>query len=80
MLKEEDTKEGAFLISSNWEKYNKVTDKEDAKALDNHILYLYKSQFDIRAKKDIIFPDQQKSYALKYRRDKKYHYLALLNL
>ena len=80
LLKEEDTKEGAFLISSNWEKYNKVTDKEDAKALDNHILYLYKSQFDIRAKKDIIFPDQQKSYALKYRRDKKYHYLALLNL
>ena len=81
LLKEEKTKEDAFIISSNWEKYDQViTNKKDSRPLDNRVLYLYNSQFDVRVNNDIIFPDQPKSYALKYRKDKENHYLAMINL
>jgi len=80
LLKEEETKEDAFIISSNWEKYDQVMDKKDTRPLDNRVMYLYNSQFDVRVNKDIIFADQPNSYALKYRKDKENHYLALINL
>lgn len=80
LLKEESSRESAFMLSSNWKKYKKVSDYEDPKQLDNRVLYLYKSQFDIKVSKDIIFPDKEITYALKYKKDGENRYLGVINL
>jgi hypothetical protein len=80
LLREEKSKEKALLLSSNWQKYKKVTDYQDPKPLYNNVIYLYNSKYDIRVKKDIIFKDKPNSYCLKYRKDKINHYLGIINL
>ena len=79
LLKKASDKDEAFLISSNWNKYNKITTYEDEKPIENHILYLYKSFIDIKLNKDIK-DDDKIAYALKYRKDKENNYLALINM
>jgi hypothetical protein len=80
LLKKASDKEEAFLISSNWNKYNKVTTYEDENPSQNNILYLYKSLLDIKVNKDIKDDQDKIAYALKYRKDKEDNYLALINM
>jgi len=80
LLKRSSDKEEAFVISSNWSKYNKITTYDDEDPLDNNILYLYKSFLDIKIKKDIKDKKDKLSYVLKYRKDKEDNYLALINM
>lgn len=80
LLDKKDSKEEAFLVSSNWVKNGKVYGYENVDILDNQILYLYRSMDDIKVKKDIIFKNRQNSYALKYKKDEENNYLGLINL
>ena len=79
LLKKSFNKDEAFSISSNWIKYNKVSLYEDEHPIQNRILYLYRSQFDIKVNKDIKNRDKI-SYALKYRKDKEDNYLGLIKM
>jgi hypothetical protein len=79
LLKRSNDKDEAFLISSNWVKYDSISTYEDQDEIKNRILYLYHSSFDIKFNKDIKNKDKI-SYALKYRKDKEDNYLALVNM
>jgi hypothetical protein len=80
LLKKSSDKDESFLISSNWNKYNRVTTYEDEKPTENNILYLYHSFLDIKVKKGIKNAEDKISYAVKYRKDKEDNYLALVNM
>jgi hypothetical protein len=80
MLIKSDSKEDAFLISSNWVKNGRIDNFENVEPLDNRITYLYKSMNNIKVKKDIIFKSREDSCSLKYKKDKEVNYLALLKL
>ena len=75
-----DSKNDAFLISSNWIKNGKIYGYHSIEPLDNQILYLYKSTDDIKVKRDIIFKTRDNSYALKYKKEDENHYMGLVNL
>jgi hypothetical protein len=81
LLSKTETKEEAFMISSNWKKYNRITDYEDIDQIRNRKLFLYRSSSDVKVKKyvndvkDVIF-----SYALKYKKDKEEVFLAIAPL
>lgn len=79
-LQKSSSKREAFLISSNWVKNGKVYNYDNVEPLDNEILYLYHSIYDIKVKKDIIFDNKDNSYALKYRKDDEDHFLGLVNI
>jgi hypothetical protein len=79
LLKASD-KDDAFLISSNWNKYNKITTYEHEDQTENNFLYLYKSFIDIEINKVIKNKEDKVAYALKYRKDKENNYLALINM
>lgn len=80
LLKESIDKSEAFRISSNWIKYNKVSDYKDSDPLINRVMYLYNSEYNIKVNKDIVELSKNNSYALKYRKDKADYYLSLINL
>jgi hypothetical protein len=69
LLLNTETKEEAFTISSNWIKYNKITDYDDPEPLENKKLYLYHSNVDIKLNKVIKDKNEPFSYALKYKKD-----------
>lgn len=79
-LREAPDKSEAFRVSSNWVKYNKVSDYKDPDPLINRVMYLYNSEYNIKVNKDVVEESKNNSYALKYRKDKADHYLALINL
>lgn len=80
LLEKTDSKNDAFLISSNWIKNGKIYGYHSIEPLDNQILYLYKSTDDIKVKRDIIFKTRDNSYALKYKKEDENHYMGLVNL